>query len=269
MSLNTINNFLSKDKHTRNIQINTFLIMLLRGAGILCNLLLIPITLNYLDKVNYGVWLTLTSIIAWVSFMDVGLGNGMRNKLAEAIAADNKILAKQYVSTTYILFGFLISSLLVLFSIVNPFLSWNNILRTNLPSSDLLLLSFVVVFSFCLRLVLDLAGIIVISLHEPFKKSFIDFLFNGFTLLFVYILTLSGTRSFLLFGAIVSLVPIFILIIFTVLLFRKKSKYNYLRPSFQSFKKEHIKSLFNLGIQFFVIQIAALIVFSTDNILII
>jgi hypothetical protein len=33
--------------------------------------------------------------------MDFGLGNGFRNKFAEAIALDKKDLAKEYMSTFY------------------------------------------------------------------------------------------------------------------------------------------------------------------------
>lgn len=39
-------------------------------------------------------------------------------------------------------------------------------------------------------------------------------------------------------------------------------------PSFRHYKKKHIKDLLNLGVQFFIIQLAVLVMFSTDNIII-
>ena len=64
-------------------------------------LLLVPVSLKCLTTGEYGIWLTLTSIIAWFISLDFGLGNGLRNKLAEALAVNDLKLAKIYTSTTY------------------------------------------------------------------------------------------------------------------------------------------------------------------------
>jgi O-antigen/teichoic acid export membrane protein len=55
-------------------------------GSIISNFMLVPLTINYLDTENYGIWLTLTSFISWFSFFDIGLVNGLRNKFAEASA---------------------------------------------------------------------------------------------------------------------------------------------------------------------------------------
>ena len=49
-------------------------------------LVLVPLTINYLNPTKYGIWITLSSVIGWFSFFDIGLGNGLRNRFAEAIA---------------------------------------------------------------------------------------------------------------------------------------------------------------------------------------
>jgi hypothetical protein len=64
--------------------------------------LLVPVTLGYLNPYEYGIWLTLSSILMWVNSFDIGLGNGLRNKLAEALANKDKELARAYVSTTFL-----------------------------------------------------------------------------------------------------------------------------------------------------------------------
>lgn len=263
-----LDRLLSTDVYTKRIQINTVLIFVIRGASIVCNFLLIPMTLRYLDKVNYGVWLTLTSISAWLAFMDIGVGNGLRNKLAESIEKKDDNLSRQYISTSYFLFSIIIGSLLALFAIVNPFIPWNHILKTDLSAESILLLTYIVVISFGIRMVLDLAGTIVVSLHKPFIKTFVDFLFNALTLAVVWVLAISKYKSFLLFGAVVSLMPVVVLAGFTYFLFRSESKYHSLRPSIVLFKKEHIRVLLNIGVQFFLIQITSLIIFSTSNVLI-
>lgn len=44
--------------------------------SIIISLLLVPVTLNYLNSYEYGVWLTLSSILVWINYFDIGLGNG-------------------------------------------------------------------------------------------------------------------------------------------------------------------------------------------------
>ena len=67
------------------------------------SLLLVPLTINYVDSERYGIWLSLSTMVTWMNFFDIGLSHGMKNKLAEAIANGNYSLGKKYVSTTYAL----------------------------------------------------------------------------------------------------------------------------------------------------------------------
>src|ERR1035437_10668458 len=64
---------------------NILVISIIKGCSIAVSLLLVPITIHYVNPTRYGIWLTLSSIVGWFSFFDVGLGNGLRNKFAEAV----------------------------------------------------------------------------------------------------------------------------------------------------------------------------------------
>ncbi|MBC7451263.1 MAG: hypothetical protein H7259_07215, partial [Cytophagales bacterium] len=59
---------------------------IIKGLNIGIGFVLLPLTMHYVNDTKYGVWLTLSSIIGWLGFFDIGFGNGLRNKLAEAIA---------------------------------------------------------------------------------------------------------------------------------------------------------------------------------------
>ncbi|MFT0226507.1 hypothetical protein ACMSFO_02370 [Bacteroides thetaiotaomicron] len=65
---------------------NTIAMLVIRGVSIGISLLSAPIMLHHVDKADYGVLMTLTSIVAWVGMMDIGLGNGLRNKIPEYLA---------------------------------------------------------------------------------------------------------------------------------------------------------------------------------------
>ena len=91
---------------------------LIKGASIVIGLMLVPLTINYLEPTKYGIWITLSSIIGWFGFFDIGLGHGLRNRFAEALAKGKHELARSYVSTTYAILSLIIGGVLVLFFVV-------------------------------------------------------------------------------------------------------------------------------------------------------
>src|SRR5450755_4419818 len=89
--------------HSRSINAkkNILFSFLIKGCNIAIGLILVPLTIHYVKPIQYGIWLTLSSIIGWFGFFDIGLGNGLRNKFAEALAKGEHERARIYVSTTY------------------------------------------------------------------------------------------------------------------------------------------------------------------------
>ena len=89
-----------------------------------------PLVLGFLNQEKYGIWITLTTVVNWIRLLDVGMGNGMRNKLAEAIALKQFHQGRIYVSTTYGVLGSIFLLVLFVFYFVNPYLNWQGILNT-------------------------------------------------------------------------------------------------------------------------------------------
>lgn len=70
--------------HERSIKAkkNILASFIIKGLSIAISLVLVPLTINYINPTQYGIWLTLSSIVAWFSFFDIGLTQGLRNKFA-------------------------------------------------------------------------------------------------------------------------------------------------------------------------------------------
>ena len=60
--------------------------MMLKPVSMILSLMYTPILLNYLGNEKYGLWATLLSVINWVNYFDVGIGNGLRNLLAKELS---------------------------------------------------------------------------------------------------------------------------------------------------------------------------------------
>jgi O-antigen/teichoic acid export membrane protein len=242
---------------------------IIKGANIAIGLMLVPLTIHYLNSTKYGIWITLTSLISWFGFFDIGLGNGLRNRFAEALAKGNHNLARTYVSTTYAILIIIISTVLVLFYTINIFLNWGFILNAGndpLLNKELSYLAIVVFTSFGITFVLNMISVILIADQKPAKSAIFDLIGKSLALLFIYILTQKSKSSLLSFGLIYCTISPIVLATSTLWFFN--GKYKSYRPSFKSVDFSKAKDLFNLGAKFFVIQIAAILLYQTNNMII-
>jgi len=241
--------------------------LILKGISIVIGLIYVPLLINYLGTEEYGVWLTLSSIIGWFSFFDIGLGNGLRNRLTEVIAKNDIKLAKEYVSTTYAILILVFGFVLLLFYCINPLLNWGHILNTSHVDVHKLSLLALVIFSFfILRFIFQLIGNIYSAHQLTAVNDSLNPIGNIISLAIILVLMKTTKGDLLVLGWVLSFVPVLVLLLFTFIGF--SGRFKHLRPSLSFVHFKHTRILLSLGIKFFVFQIASLILFSTSNIII-
>lgn len=239
----------------------------LKGITLAIGFVRVPIALDYLNVTEYGIWLTLSSIIAWLAFFDIGLGNGLRNKLAEALAKGDNKLAQIYVSTTYAILTIIITAVYLICIIISQFVDWVKILNTSPDlAGELQLLVFVVITSFALRFVFGLITTVLTADQKPAIGSCISVIGSIFYLIVLIILSKTTSGS-LVYLAIASGGSSLIFIIMASI-YLYSNTYRVIRPSLNAIQFKYFRDLGSLGIKFFLVQIAAVILFSTDNMII-
>lgn len=239
----------------------------IKGISIVVQLLLVPLTIHYVNPTQYGIWLTLSSIVGWFSFFDIGFGNGLRNRFAEAKATGDYNRAKAYVSTTYICVGVIFTIIWILFFCVNFFIDWSKILNAPVQMAhELSIVALIVISFFCLQIVLKLINTVLIADQKPAKSAFIDMLGQSFVLLTIFVLTKTTQGSLLYLALALGVCPIVIMMIFSLWFYRKD--YKSYSPSIGLFDKNIITDIFILGSKFFILQFAAIIIFQSNNIII-
>mgnify|MGYP006951079486 CR=1 FL=1 len=241
---------------------------LFKGGSVLISLLLIPLILDYISPSQFGIWLTISSFLTWFAFFDIGLGNGLKNKLAEAIAMGDLSLARIYVSTTYFIITLISSLLLMLFLLLNFFLDWTRLLNAPPHFGKELSTLMLVVFSlFAVQFVLQLINVVTAARQNMVISALIGFLGNLLSLVVIYILNKTTAGSLLNLALASTIVPLFILLLFSIQLY--KGSYRALAPALSFVKLPYIKDLLGLGLKFFVIQIGLLFLYNTANLIII
>jgi O-antigen/teichoic acid export membrane protein len=241
--------------------------IIVKGANIALGFIMVPLTIHYLNPEKYGMWLTLSSIINWFYFFDIGLGNGLRNRIGEAMAKGETELARIYLSSTYALLTIIASLLLISFMIINPFLNWSKILNASLAyKHELSLLALFVFSSFTIQFVLKLFKMVLLADQRSALGNFLDLTGKIISLLIIIFLIHHTQNSLLYLGISLSFVPVIVLGFATFIFF--KSRYKSLQPSIKLVKFSSLNSIMNLGLKFFFIQIASLVLYATDNIII-
>ncbi|MEA3443226.1 MAG: polysaccharide biosynthesis protein, partial [Bacteroidota bacterium] len=159
----------------------------IRGVSMLTTLFLVPITLGYVTEVEYGIWITLSTFIIWFSIFDVGLGNGLRNKFAEAIAKKDTNLARTYVSTTYAGLTIIFGAVLIIFLGIFPFVNWNLLFQAGDENSNNIRILVLILFVFfTIRFILQLISTLLIADQRPAIASLIDPITNLIVLVIIY-----------------------------------------------------------------------------------
>ncbi|PYF75461.1 lipopolysaccharide biosynthesis protein [Pedobacter nutrimenti] len=260
--------FTTGHERTILLKLNILALFVLKGMSVVISFLLVPMTINYLNPIEYGLWLTLSSILIWVDFFDIGIGHGLRNKLSEALAKQEYDLAKSYVSTSFAFLSLISLMFFIFFICINPFLNWSSILNVDSEMGKYIgeIVIWVLAF-FCLRFVFKLLGIILSADQRPAIDSFLSVLSNILSIGIIFTLTKTTNGSLEYVAIAFSAAPPLIFLVAGVILFRKR--YKKISPSFNYIKIEYVKGLLGLGIKFFVIQLSCLLIFSSANFIII
>lgn len=241
--------------------------LLLKGISILVSLLLVPATIGYVNAELYGVWLTLASTMTWLSFADVGFTQGLKNKLTEAIANDDWDRGKSLVSTTYFMMVLIFIPVCVILELLVPLVNWTSLLNVSAQySEEIVLVMHVLVAFACIQMIVN----VLVSVIAAFQKVALSNSFlvigNVLSLGIIYILRATVPPSLIALAFAISAMPILITIIATFVLF--SSRFKTVAPSWRYINKAYIKDLFSLGYKFFIIQVQALVLYQSTNILI-
>ncbi|MBU3928637.1 MAG: oligosaccharide flippase family protein [Bacteroidetes bacterium] len=269
IGLNIVKEFFTKG-HPRSLRAkkNITVSFITKGISIIISFLIVPLTLGYVGKVEYGIWMTISSIINWFVFFDIGLGNGLRNKLAEALAKNDKELARTYISSVFAIISVIGIILFLGFFVAANFISWNNVLNTNLVSNhELFVIVVMVFFFFCLTFIFGLVSSILQAMQRYAINDILGLIAQsaGLIAIFILVKTTNGSLFYLclVYGSKTAVVMV---IAAFVLFFGSLKK---LRPSIAYVNMKKALPLLNLGVKFFLNQILYLIVTQTSVILVV
>lgn len=249
----------------KNISISFFM----KVIGIIISYVTIPITLHYLGDVYFGIWMTIFSTVAWIYNFDLGIGNGLKNNLTTALIDKNVKLAREYISTSYFLIS--IISLLLFLLLFSLFYGFNIEITSffgvgGLEDNYLERVVFCVFIFSLSQFVLGLYKQLFLSIHKSAALNIASTIYQILMLVFIIICNKFYSKSLLMLAIGYGLIELFISLSFTLFFFYKYG--SGLRPKISSIKFNLCSSIFSLSGAFFIIQICAVCILTTDNLII-
>lgn len=215
----------------------------------------------------YGVWLTISSVMMWLNFFDVGFTLGLKNKLAEAIAREDWQRGKALVSTTYYVLLLIFVPICVVLELIIPHIDWAGLLHVNARyGPDIIRAMHILAACVCLQMIVNVLSAVIAAYQKVALSGVFPVISNIISLFVILILTKCCPASLATLALALSITPILVMAIAAVVLFHRR--FRAVAPGWRLFNKKYVADLFGLGARFFIIQIQLIVVFQCTNVLI-
>ena len=251
------------DLFSKSVHNNSALNILLRGCGILLALWSTRLNIAYLGGSIYGLWVTIASVASWANSLDLGIGNGLRNELAKAVAEGNTQRQKNLIITAVLLLSKVSVILFVILSIVTELLFAFNIMQTSLRMP-----MYTTNFFFCVSLVLGISNSVAYAYQRSWLASLSQTTITILQIVGVIsLMSLSICPDLEIFSVVHGLCSICGNIII-ILILRNSINRKISETVRGAYDPSQRSVIVKMGLQFFILQICGVILYATDNVLI-
>jgi O-antigen/teichoic acid export membrane protein len=238
-----------------------------RLVGVAITLVTIPLLLSYLGRERFGLWLTLTSIIAMLGPLDLGIGNGLTTLISRANGRDDRLEIRALVSSG-IAISLAVAVLLgAVIAIAYPITPWAALTNVGSPVAISEAGPAAAALAICFALGIPLG--LVSRIHQGFQEGYIANAWvvvgNLLALALLVLALLSGAGLPLLVLAIAGGPLVAAGLNGAVLFFRQRP---WLRPGLTRVDQRRARILLGTGGLFVVLQLSLVVGYQSDNVVI-
>lgn len=245
---------------------------LIRGLSLFVSLFSMPLYIKYFEnQVVLGLWFTIISVLSWVLTFDLGLGNGLRNRLVETIVRNDNKESSKLISSAYAIISILSIAIIFFALIVFSKINWNNVFNIDntIISNEVLLVAIKILFiGIMISFILKLINSILYAMQKAAINNVLALITSVLPLIYILFSPNKGIEENLISLSWINTFSICLpLLIATIIVFF----FTPLKQCKPSLRNIHIKteiSIVSLGGAFFLTQIAFMIINSTNEILI-
>lgn len=245
---------------------------LIKGLSLFISIFSMPLYIKYFEnQIVLGLWFTIVSVLSWILTFDLGLGNGLRNRLVETIIQNNNEESSKLISSSYAIVGIL--SIIIIFFALFGFskIDWNIIFNIDkaIISNETLLTAIKILFiGIMISFILKLINSILYALQKSAVNNALALITSILPLIYIVVAPNKSMEENLISLAWVNAFSVCLPLLFATIVVFSFSPLKECKPSL---KNVHIKtemSVLSLGSVFFIVQVAFMFINSTNEIII-
>ena len=144
-----------------------------RAIQVGTSLVTVPLTIHYLGNERFGLWMTISSVLAMANFADFGIGNGVLNTVADAYGKNDFDRIRAAISSGFAVLGAIGLALVGLFAASFLWVSWADVFRVTSPQARAEAGPALMVFAACfaLNIPLDIVQRVQWGLQQGFRMN--------------------------------------------------------------------------------------------------
>lgn len=234
-----------------------------RGVTMVIGLATLPLTSHYLGKERFGLWLTLSSFIAWISVADLGLSNSLINALSMADGKDDQRQAQSAVASAFWMTLLVACVLVLAVMIAAPMINWARVFNVaSVEAAREIAPALIIVFLFCaLRLPASIVGCI----YQGYQEGYVYQFWNGLSGLLgaaglIVAIKLEAGLPWLVAAFLASMLLADLLSAIYLFGWRRQ----WMLPRWRFFDRQQAKWLLRQGGQFWVAQMSAVMMLQSS-----
>lgn len=231
----------------------------------LIGLVSVPLTINYLGKEQFGIWMIVSSLVIWLQITDFGISNGLVNALAEANGRDDRAAACSYFSTAFYSITGITLALLVPVFIAMHFIPWDkalNIKDLSLIQNTKYCFGVVGIFFF-LNMPLSIGNKILTAYQKGYLVNIAQIV-ASLCSLFLLLIAISMKLDLIWLVVLVSFGSVLGNIFSWIMIYQEIP---WLRLRFKKSSKNSLRRLSVSSVPLFLFQIGALLINQSANII--
>ena len=251
----------------RRIGLTTVAALAARGIAFITGFVTVPLTVHYLGTERYGMWATLSSVIALATFADFGLGNGLLNALSAAHGRDDRELARRQVSSAFFMLLGVAVVLGTFFALAHGHIAWPRLYNVSSLQARREAVGATTAFVACFLVGLPVG--IIPRIRQGYQEGYWNSAYDAAGA----VLGLIGVLVAIQFHASLPWLvlamagaPVAATLVHAIVLLGRDRSWLRIRPS--NVDAQIAKRLLQHGALFFALQLAAALAYAPDNVII-
>ena len=256
----------AQERH-RRVALSAMASALAKILSVSTALISIPLTLHYLGVERFGMWMTISSLIAMLAFADFGIANGVLSAVAAAHGRNDRAALQRIVSSGFFILTAIATALMALFAVAFAYVPWHAVFNVQGELARAEAGPALAVFLACFAFGIPLAVVqrVQMGLQQGFRASLWQCVGSVFALAGVLLtIKLQGGLPWLVLAFAGA--PLLSALLNSLYFYIRSNAE--LRPRLGFFTSSTARHLANTGALFFVLQITAAVAFTSDSLVI-